>query len=57
MKSLFFGLTICAAFFGGCESKDAQVTREECKKMGKTYREEEILNFRSGEYEIKKSCE
>lgn len=39
----------------GC-FEDKIITKEDCKKLGKTYKIEKVLNLRNGKYEDKSSC-
>ncbi len=48
-------LFIISIFFISCASNDV-VTKEECNAQGLKYTKEKVLNFRTGEYEIRSFC-
>lgn len=52
MKKVFLVIFVLS-FFLGCEK---EITQEDCRKEGKKLQVKKVLNFRSGEYEIKKEC-
>lgn len=54
MKSLFF-IIIVGILFLGC-TRNEEVTEEDCKKEGKIFKIENVLNFRTGAYEKRASC-
>jgi hypothetical protein len=54
MKNLFIIITI-GVFFLGC-SNNQEVTQEDCKKEGKIFKVEKVLNYRTGTYEDRASC-
>ncbi|MGE0052056.1 MAG: hypothetical protein AB7S49_11090 [Arcobacter sp.] len=53
MKNLFLILLINCLFLGCTQN---QVTEEICKKEGKIYKVNKVLNLRSGNYEDKAQC-
>lgn len=53
MKNLFFIFLIISTFIGCTQS---EVTEDDCKKIGKVYKVNKVLNLRSGNYEDKAQC-
>jgi len=54
MMKLFIIITISILFIGCFENQE--VTQEECKKLGKIYKKENVLNYRTGNYEDRAWC-
>jgi PBP1b-binding outer membrane lipoprotein LpoB len=54
MKNLFIVLFM-AFIISGCIHSN-QVTEKDCKKQGKIYKEKEVLNYRTGQKEIRAEC-
>lgn len=55
MKKISFILIVIVLFFNACANSDS-VSKEECKAQGLEYKKEKVLNFRTGEYEIRSYC-
>ena len=57
MKSLsiFIISSLLALTFTSCVSQEG-VTKEECAAQGLVYKKEKVLNFRTGEYEMRSYC-
>lgn len=53
MKTILLNLLIIA-FFTACTN--TEITRDDCKKEGKVFKSSKVLNFRTGDYEIRKEC-
>lgn len=54
MKKFVF-IVFVGILFSGC-IENSQVTREDCRKIGKSYQEKKVFNFRNGEYEQRAEC-
>ncbi|AXH12260.1 hypothetical protein [Halarcobacter bivalviorum] len=50
-----FAFSFIGVFFISCASNDV-VTKEECQALGLKFKKEKVLNFRTGEYEIRSYC-
>ncbi|WP_417333606.1 hypothetical protein [Halarcobacter sp.] len=58
MKKLFLmivSFVFLSLFFISCAGNET-VTKEECQSLGLKYKKEKVLNFRTGEYEIRSFC-
>ncbi len=42
--------------FTGCQEKDIQTQRKECREEGKKFTVKKVFNFREGRYEEKGEC-
>lgn len=49
-------IILISFLFIGCFGNN-NVTKEECKKIGKKFKAKKVLNMRTGEYERRTFCE
>lgn len=54
MRNLFIVIIINVLFLGCMNNQE--VTQKDCKKQGKVFKVEKVLNFRTGTYEDRASC-
>lgn len=55
-SGLIFSLFFVFFAFQGCSKPDIEVQKKECIDQNKNFLTKKVLNFRSGEYEIKVEC-
>ncbi|MDY3204775.1 MAG: hypothetical protein RBR70_06865 [Arcobacter sp.] len=54
MRNLFIVIIVSVLFLGCMNNQE--VTQKDCKKQGKVFKVEKVLNFRTGIYEDRASC-
>lgn len=55
MKIIMF-LVTTMILFAGCDEKDIQTQRKECREEGKKFTVKKVFNYREGQYEEKAEC-